>query len=223
MSKRSFTNLLFYRFCRLVCRIACLLFFRLRVEGREHIPHSGGVILLANHQSHLDPILAGVACNRPLHPMARESLFHNGIFGWLIRTLGAIPIDRDGFGLAGIRGTLRSLKSNQVVLVFGEGTRSPDGQLRSFKAGFCTLARRGKVPILPLAISGAFDAFPRNSKFPRPAKIVVRFAEVITPEDYDQLSDDELVAEAEARIREKFLASECNSPSKRQSKLNDER
>jgi 1-acyl-sn-glycerol-3-phosphate acyltransferase len=152
----------------------------------------------------LDSVLIGVACRRAVRPLARESLFRNRFFGWLIGSLGAIPIDRDGFGLAGLKATLRTLKAGEVVLVFGEGTRSKDGALQPLKPGFCTLARRAKVPILPVAINGAYDAMPRSSKFPRPSAIQVRFGEPLLVEQYESLTDDELLGETESRIRVAF-------------------
>ncbi|MCA9248684.1 MAG: 1-acyl-sn-glycerol-3-phosphate acyltransferase [Planctomycetales bacterium] len=206
MADRTLTNRLWYGACRLMLLIWCKLYFRLSVRGAEHMPRTGGCIVLSNHQSHLDPVLVGVACPRQLSYLARESLFRVPAFAWLIRSFGAIPIDRDGSGMAGLKATLRCLKADDAVLIFGEGTRSRDGQLQPLKPGFLTLARRTKVPILPVAVRGAFDAFPRTGKFPRPRKIYVRIGAPIAPEAYAEMSDEELLAEAGTRIEAGFAA-----------------
>src|SRR6185369_4246968 len=96
-------------------------------------------------------------------------------------SLDAIPIDRDGLGLAGLKETLKRLKRGEMVLIFPEGTRTPDGQVAPLKPGFCAIARRANVPLVPVAIDGAFDAWPRFSPVPRPATIHVEFGPPIEP------------------------------------------
>ena len=100
--------------------------------------------------------------------LARETLFRFAPLGWLIHSLDAIPIDRDGLGLNGIKESLRRLKRGEMVLIFPEGTRTRDGEMAPFRPGFTVLAARSKAWILPVAIEGAFDAWPRSRKLPRP-------------------------------------------------------
>ncbi len=78
--------------------------FRIRCHGREWVPREGGALVLSNHQSHLDPVLVGVACNRRLNFLARKTLFRFAPLGWLIDSLDAIPIDREGTVLGGLWG-----------------------------------------------------------------------------------------------------------------------
>jgi len=87
-----------------------------------------GVLVVSNHQSHFDPPLVGIGCWRQMNFVARESLMTFRPFGWLIRSIGAIPIDRDGIGLSGIKESLKLLKRGEMVLIFPEGTRTPPGQ-----------------------------------------------------------------------------------------------
>lgn len=202
MAWRERCKLIWYYGLQVLCRLLAVTLFRLRCEGREHVPSSGGVMLLSTHQSHLDPILLGVACNRRLNSLARKTLFHITPLRWLINSLDAIPIDRDGVGLEGIKETLRRLKGDKLVLIFPEGTRTPDGEVQSLKSGFTTLARRAHVPMVPVAIEGAFDAWPRWKNFPWPAAVQLQFGPAIGPDEAAEYGERELVLEVERRLRE---------------------
>jgi 1-acyl-sn-glycerol-3-phosphate acyltransferase len=212
-SNRSFLKRLWYGFLHLVCRLLAVVAFRVRIEGREHLPASGGVLVLANHQSHFDPVLIGLACDRRLNYLARETLFGFAPFRWLIRSLDAIPIDREGLGLTGLKETLRRLKQGEMVLIFPEGTRTHDGEVAALKPGFSALAKRTAVPLVPVAIEGSFDAWPRRRSIPGLATIHIRFGEPIRPKETQVLSERELVAEVERRIRA------CHAIARRQRSL----
>jgi 1-acyl-sn-glycerol-3-phosphate acyltransferase len=201
MAQRSAAKRLWYGFLQVTCRLVTISACRIRVAGRANVPRTGGGLLLSNHQSHLDPVLMGLACDRRLNYLARETLFRFAPFRWLIQSLDAIPIDREGVGLSGLKETLRRLKQEELVLIFPEGTRSRDGEISPLRPGFCALARRGRAPLVPVGLDGAFVAFPRSALFPRPARIAVVFGEPLQPEDLATLSDEELVAEVERRIR----------------------
>jgi 1-acyl-sn-glycerol-3-phosphate acyltransferase len=201
MLQRSLAKRLWYDFLRLPCRLVGVAVFRIRVFGREHVPRSGGVLVVSNHQSHLDPVLVGLSCDRRLNYVARDTLFGFAPFRWLINSLDAIPIDREGMGLGGIKESLRRLKAGEMLLIFPEGTRTRDGNVGQLKPGFLALARRSKVPILPVAIDGGFESWPRRNWLPGPAVIHVRFGAAISPERAAQLGDDALHAEVDGQIR----------------------
>jgi len=133
--------------------------------------------------------------------VARETLFHIPFLGWLIRSLDAIPLDRDGMGLNGLKESLRRLKRGEMVLIFPEGTRSGDGEIAAFRPGFTALAVRSKAAILPVAIEGAFAAWPRSQKFPGLSTIHVFFGEPISPDEVARYEERELAAEVERRVR----------------------
>jgi 1-acyl-sn-glycerol-3-phosphate acyltransferase len=198
--QRSIAKRWWYYLLRLICRVLAVLFFQVRCFGRERIPATGGALVLANHQSNLDPVLIGMMFNRRLNYLARNTLFGFAPFRWLIRSLDAIPIDREGLGLSGLKETLKRIRRGEMVLMFPEGTRSGDGRPRSIKAGFSAVARRAGVPLLPLALDGAFDAWPRRHRFPRPALVRVEIGDPITPQDVARLDDTQLAAEVESRI-----------------------
>jgi 1-acyl-sn-glycerol-3-phosphate acyltransferase len=188
-----------YRFCRAVCWLLVEVLFRFRWTGAEHVPLRGPVLLVTNHQSHLDPVLVGVACPRQMKALARRTLFV-GPFGWLLRSIGAVPLDLEGSAVGGLKATLRLLRDEHVVLVFPEGTRTTDGSLGPLRPGFCALARRSGAVILPTAVDGSFAALPRGRVVPRLAKIRLTFSSPITPDQYEPLSDDELVEWTRSRI-----------------------
>jgi 1-acyl-sn-glycerol-3-phosphate acyltransferase len=199
MTERRFAGRCWYTLIWCPCWAFTKLWFRFRCEGRSHVPAVGPVLVLSNHQSHLDPVLLGVACPRPLRAMARKSLFF-GPLGWMISSLGAVPIERGGRGISGIKVILRLLAAGEAVIVFPEGTRTSDGHLQPFQAGFAPIARRSGATIVPTAIHGAFEALPRDKLFPRFRPITLAFGPAISATEVAALSDDELVRLVRERI-----------------------
>jgi 1-acyl-sn-glycerol-3-phosphate acyltransferase len=187
---------------KFAARLTAVTAFQFRCAGRELVPTTGGGLVLSNHQSNLDPVIVGLACNRRLNYVARQTLFRFPPLRWLINSLDAIPIDRDGTGLGGLKETLKRLKRGEMVLLFPEGTRTPNGEVQAMKPGFCAIARRAAVPLVPVALDGAYDAWPRQRAFPRPAVIYVQYGTPITPQEIALWSDEQLVAEVERRIRD---------------------
>lgn len=141
--------------------------YRLRRFHTERIPRTGPVLLIANHQSHLDPpSLSMCVTRRQTHFLARAGLFSSRAFGWLIRSLNAVPIKEESGDLGAIRAILARLETGVPVLMFPEGSRSFDGAMQPFKRGVALLLRRARCPVVPMAIEGAFDAFPRQARVP---------------------------------------------------------
>lgn len=181
---------------------ASKLLYRMKTEGRLRVPSEGPAVLLANHTSHLDPPLVGGATRRQLSFLARDTLFV-GVLGRLIRTYEALPVDRDGAGIGGVRAILKRLKQGGAVLLFPEGTRSADGELQEFKPGFVALVRRGKAPIVPIGIAGAHEAWPRGAKRPHlTGRVALHYGEPIGLDQIAELSDAELVDLAHRRVAE---------------------
>jgi 1-acyl-sn-glycerol-3-phosphate acyltransferase len=189
-----------YDALRVVVRFVAVWLYGLRVVGREHWPPDGGALVCANHQSMFDPPLVGLTCSRRMNYLARDTLFRVPVFKQLIYFLDAIPIDREGGGLAGLKETLRRLKAGELVLIFPEGTRTHDGEVARLKPGFVAVARRSRVPLVPVGLDGAYQAWPRTSPFPRLGRIAVVIGQPITAEQMAELADDDLVAELQKRI-----------------------
>lgn len=176
--------------------------FGVRTRFAERLPARGGLLVLSSHQSHLDPLLLGLATDRRLSSMARSSLYRFKPFGFVITALDAVPIDREASALAGMKTVIERLRRGAAVIVFPEGTRTADGRLGEIKGGFSIIARRAGVPIVPVAIVGAYECWPRTRAVPRPGRIRVEFGRVITAAEVAGLDDGTLTAEVVARLRE---------------------
>lgn len=197
---RTSFQLVGYQALRWVCRLISVWLFGLRVAGRENWPAGGGALVCANHQSMFDPPLVGLTCSRRMNYLARDTLFRVPGLKQLIAFLDAIPIDREGGGLAGLKETLRRLKAGELVLIFPEGTRTRDGEVAPLKPGFIAVARRSHVPLVPVGLDGAYQAWPRTARLPRLGRIAVVIGEPITPQQVAGFSDEDLLAELEQRI-----------------------
>jgi len=156
-------------------RTIAQVFFRLQARGREHVPRSGAVLLVANHSSVADPPLVGSVAPRPVSFLAKAELFEIPLFGGLIRRLNARPVHREGADLGAMRTALRVLEHGGALLIFPEGTRGPEGVLRAGKAGAGMLAVLSGATVVPVYVQGSGRAWPRGRRLPRPAKITVTF------------------------------------------------
>jgi 1-acyl-sn-glycerol-3-phosphate acyltransferase len=164
------------------------VFCRWEVRGRENVPATGGVILAPNHISYLDPPLVGSATTRSVNFMAKRELFSSPLFGNIIRRTHAFPISRDRPDKEALKKAYALLAAGEILVMFPEGTRSPDGRLQAPETGLAMIAARAKVPVVPVALIGANRALPKGSIFCRPAKIKVQFG---PPLCYDAASATE--------------------------------
>lgn len=162
---------LWYDAVRTVAMAVFTLGFSYRYEGTRHVPRSGPALLVANHQSFLDPLVVGMATNRHLVYLARKTLFRRSMFAAAIRSLNAVPIDQEGVGKEGIRAVLNELHKGNAVLVFPEGSRTRDGKMHELRPGIHLLIKRAQAPIVPVGIAGAYDAYPIWRKYPIPAPL----------------------------------------------------
>jgi 1-acyl-sn-glycerol-3-phosphate acyltransferase len=148
-----------------------VLGFGLRREGHQNMPRTGPALVLANHQSFLDPVIVGLAARRHLHYLARRTLFRHWGLSWLMRSLNAVPIDQEGFARQGLKTILEELEAGHAVLVFPEGQRTFDGQMQAFRPGIHLLIKRVSMAVVPVGIAGAYEAWPRSRTYPAPAPV----------------------------------------------------
>jgi 1-acyl-sn-glycerol-3-phosphate acyltransferase len=169
-----------YAILRIISRATFRLYFRGRATGVAGVPLTGGVLLAANHQSFLDPVLAALPLPRECHFMARDSLFRNRWFRRLITYLNAFPVRRGSADLGAVKEILRRLKNGAAVVVFPEATRTKDGGIWPINPNSLSIAKKAGVAIVPVIIDGAFECYPRTAKFPRPGRIRVTYAEPVS-------------------------------------------
>ena len=149
--------------------------FRWRVCHPERVPLTGAVILAANHASIMDPPLVGCAITRPLNYLARESLFRFPVIGAYLRSLNAVPVDREGGGAAGLRAILDRLLQGGGIVLFPEGTRTADGRLQRARSGIGLTVIKSTAPVVPVRVFGTFEAWGRHRRWPRPHRIAVKY------------------------------------------------
>lgn len=168
-----------YRIGAALSRYVGRMFFRVRYEGIENVPTTGGGILAPNHVSFLDPMLIACRVERPMVFIAHEFVFAKRFLGTWLRQAGGFPVASGGDSTGAIREVLRELKAGRLLGMFPEGTRSWDGDLLPAMAGVGLLVAATDVPVIPVHVGGAYEAWPRHLRFPRPRRITIRFGEPV--------------------------------------------
>ena len=144
---------LLYRLGYFLFKIYFFVFDRPVVKGQENIPEQGPLIVMANHQSFLDPPLVGITMKRQVFFLAKEELFKNVLFGCVLKKIGVIPLKRGRTGTRSLRKSLKILSEDKVLGLFPEGTRSSKDEITEIKPGAVFIALKSKAPILPVGIN----------------------------------------------------------------------
>lgn len=166
----------FYRFGQVVCGIFIPIFFDLKIEGIENVPDDRGIILCSNHRSYFDPVFLGLKLKRPLRFMAKESLFHKPVLGFVIKKLGAFPVQRGKGDTQAIENAIKTVQDGGLFAIFPEGTRSKTGELGKPKSGAVLVAHKTGGDIVPCCVK--FDG-----KLRFRSKVRVTFGPVIKNEE----------------------------------------
>jgi 1-acyl-sn-glycerol-3-phosphate acyltransferase len=190
-----------YLLGRALCRLVTTVMFDLKVYGADHVPKAGGVLLLANHQSFIDPACIGSKMKRPLSFLAKSELFEVPVFGRIIPRLNAFPVHQGAGDIHAVRETIARLKEGHVLTIFPEGSRTTTGEMQPLQPGFALIVRRAGVPIVPVAIDGAFKAWPRGSMMIKPHPVRVMFGPAMK---VDHLKPAEIVTTVESTLRALF-------------------
>ena len=176
-----------YQLSRLVGR----LFFRLRVIHPERMLQNGPVILAMNHQSYLDPPLAGTTCDRAIYFLARRTLLDVPLLGRLLPKLNVIPVNQEGIDRSALKSLIRILKAGNAALVFPEGSRTADGNLQPAEPGLGLIIAKTLAPVVPMRIFGAHEALPRGGGLHfAPITIVIGDPIFFTAADLSQAGKD---------------------------------
>jgi 1-acyl-sn-glycerol-3-phosphate acyltransferase len=212
----SWPRYLLYEACYAASQLVYSVGFSLRTEHRSRIPSSGPCLLVANHQSYLDPLAIGLTARRHIHYLARMTLFR-GLFGEFLRLVNCLPVDLEGTATDALRAALRLLQDGEAVLIFPEGTRTATGDLQALRPGVDLLMRRGRAPIVPIGIAGSFQAWSRHQKLPRlsplfhaptGAGIGVSVSRPIAPERIADLSREESLRLLHDELAQAFARAE---------------
>ena len=181
--------------------------FHLRVKGLEKLPEQGAYIISSNHQSYLDPlVLASVLpwrVFRNLFAVGTSEIFGSGFMRRLARWLRVIVVDPDANLVSAMRAGAFGLRHGRILILYPEGERSIDGTPRTFKKGAAILSIHLQVPIVPVAIEGFHDAWPRGQRFQKFAPLKIQFGDPIYPPPDAEASEAayaELTAELKARV-----------------------
>jgi 1-acyl-sn-glycerol-3-phosphate acyltransferase len=138
------------------------LLFRFRVLHRERMIKEGPVIIAMNHESYLDPPLAGIAAGREMCFLARDTLLEMPLLGFLLPRLNVVPVDQEGNDRTALKALLRILKAGNGTIVFPEGARTLDGNLQPALPGLGFVIAKTLAPVVPMRIFGAHQALPRG-------------------------------------------------------------
>ncbi len=163
-----------YRLSRFILRAIFHLVFGFAVEGRDHEPRDGPVVVVCNHVSDLDPLVVGAALRRRVHFMAKHELFRVPLLRWWVTACGAFPVRRGEPDRQALRTALDILKRSEGLVMFPEGTRGHDRTLRPPEPGAALLALRTGAVILPAALLGTDQVLPRGARRLRRGRITVR-------------------------------------------------
>lgn len=144
-----------FRIARAILLVLARVLLRMRIEGVEHVPREGGVVVIANHLHNADPLLIAIACPRPVHFMAKRELMTVPIIGRIIRLGGTFPIDRGRGDRTAIRRAEATVNQGIALGMFPEGTRSRSRQIERALPGAGLIALRGNAPIVPVAVTGS--------------------------------------------------------------------
>lgn len=179
-------NLFYEKLCFILSTPICALWLK-KVKGLHNVPVEGGAILASNHESYLDFIILPVSGCRPPRYLVGEVFFEMPVISWLFRKMGFIQVDRRRtINTEAIRKALNYLKAGELIGIYPEGTRSPDGKLQEAHDGIAFLAHMSETPVIPVAVIGTYEAWPKGRRFPKASRCEVRFGEplLFTRDEY---------------------------------------
>jgi 1-acyl-sn-glycerol-3-phosphate acyltransferase len=177
--------------------------FRPWVRGVENVPSSGAAILASNHLSFSDSIFLPLQCPRPVVFLAKSEYFTGkGIKGWLVKTFfkstGQLPIDRSGgkASEAALNTGLGVLEQGQLLGIYPEGTRSPDGRLYRGRTGIARMVLEAKVPVIPVAMIDTEKVQPIGKRLPRVRRVGIVYGKPLDFSRFDGMEGDRIVLRA---------------------------
>jgi 1-acyl-sn-glycerol-3-phosphate acyltransferase len=198
---------------QLVCQNFFSVWLGYRAFGYEQLAQVDGGLVLANHQSFLDPLLVGLPLRRPISFLARDSLFRVPVVGWILRNTHVMSINQQAASAAILRESIRRLQHGYLVGIFPEGTRTETGAMNVLKPGFISIVRRAKRPLYPVGIAGAYQALPMKGWFLKPTRVRVVYGPPLSVEELEKYAgrdqEEALIELVRARIADCHAAAEA--------------
>lgn len=180
-----------YRACQSLAALIVRVMFDQKTYGAHHVPREGGVLVVSNHASYLDPVIVAGMLPRPFAFLADSYLWGFKPFGWLITRLNAFPVRQGKGDVGAIKQVIGLLNDGWALTIFPEGMRSPTRKMVEVQAGAALVIRKTNVPVVPAYIWGAFDAWSKHELLPRrkPVRVMYR-----PPMDMTGLSAKQITA-----------------------------
>ena len=172
------------------------LFFRPKATGLENIPREGPAILAPNHQSFADDFLVPLVLRkRRITILAKSDYWDHWYTRWFFTWAGCVPVKREGgsASMAAIKAAVEALGAGGLVMLFPEGTRSPDGRLYRGKTGVARIALEAQVPVIPVGVTGTFELWPYDRKTPRAGRTEIRFGQPLRFDRYYETPTDRFI------------------------------
>ena len=207
----TYLGILFFDVCRQLLKLKFRIVYRTRVRGLRNVPDSGPVLLIANHQSFYDPPLIGCWIGRrQVDFLARGGLFKFKPFAWLISTLHATPIKQGSGDTGAMKEVLKRLSEGRAMLIFPEGSRTPDGDIQDFQRGTAVLLKRAHCTIVPVAVAGVYNVWPRSRKVPKlfAKRMSVVYGEPIASDQLMIDGPDRAMAQLRERVESLLIEAE---------------
>ncbi len=180
---------MFYSFVKMLCKIILGLLFGIKTAGRENVIE-GGIILAANHKSNWDALAIAGTCPRQLAFMGKKELFKFKPFGFILKKIGAFPVNRGKGDIGAVKTALTILKQEKAMIMFPEGTRMKDGRRGEAKPGVAMLATHAKVPVVPVKIDAQYKLFKKVTvTYGEPIYLDEYYGEKLTVEKMQELSE----------------------------------
>jgi len=170
-----------YRLFQPLAKAIAWLLFRPKVVGTEFVPKEGGVLIVANHPTYLDPILLAIVAPRPFSFVAKRPLFFMPVVRTFLWLTDCVPVEQDAPDRRALCLSIQKLRQGDALVVFPEGTRSEYGRLRPFQLGPAMIAAEAQVAIVPCGLAGVYRAWRMEAPLPRPAPVAIVFGQPFSP------------------------------------------
>lgn len=153
------------------------IYYPITVIGYHNLPQNSSYILASNHLSNMDPMLIGLSCRRRISYLAKEELFKNKIFAWILYHVGAFPVKRESADIGAIKEAIKRLKQGCPLVIFPEGTRQPVTDKNEVHSGISLIAVKSGVPVVPVLIKNSDKVMPKGDKFLKRNEVIITFGQ----------------------------------------------